>query len=162
MLGSNRRAIADVLAHGSFLALHTAIHPRAVTEFVYRYSSPKRAFVFISFYLAAAAAKSPPTPATGVSTPVITTQQARQEELSSLMSSLRAGGMKPLDISDNEMAKSHGRYLVGGRSTVPNERIFRFEFPERPGALRKFLETLSPVGFNVSLFHYRNQAGGES
>lgn len=78
------------------------------------------------------------------------------------MNALRKGAMKPIDISDNEMAKSHGRYLVGGRSAVPNERVFRFEFPERPGALRKFLESLVPVGFNISLFHYRNQGGGAS
>ncbi len=53
------------------------------------------------------------------------------------------------------MAKSHLRYLVGGRTAVPNERIFRFEFPERPGALRKFLVGMQS-GWNVSLFHYRN------
>lgn len=67
--------------------------------------------------------------------------------------------MKPLDISDNEMAKSHARYLSGGRSKVPDERMFRFEFPERPGALRKFLEGVG-TRFNISLFHYRNQGGG--
>jgi threonine dehydratase len=63
--------------------------------------------------------------------------------------------MHGLDISDNEMAKSHARYLVGGRSIVENERLFRFEFPERPGALKKFLTGLKS-NWNVSLFHYRN------
>lgn len=67
--------------------------------------------------------------------------------------------MKALDISDNELAKSHARYLVGGKAKVQDERMFRFEFPERPGALRKFLEGLGK-GFNISLFHYRNHGGG--
>lgn len=70
---------------------------------------------------------------------------------------MKREGMKPLDLSENEMAKSHARYLVGGRSSVKDERVFRFEFPERPGALRKFLEAMR---FNISLFHYRNQGGG--
>lgn len=69
--------------------------------------------------------------------------------------------MQALDISDNELAKSHCRYLVGGRADVPDERLFRFEFPERPGALRKFLEGLGSR-FNISLFHYRNHGGGTS
>jgi hypothetical protein len=69
--------------------------------------------------------------------------------------------MKALDISENELAKSHARYLVGGKSKVKDERMFRFEFPERPGALRKFLEGLGDK-FNISLFHYRNHGGGSS
>jgi len=68
--------------------------------------------------------------------------------------------MSALDISENELAKSHARYLVGGKSKVQDERMFRFEFPERPGALRKFLEGLGE-GFNISLFHYRNHGGGK-
>ncbi|KAI8872703.1 threonine dehydratase [Ramicandelaber brevisporus] len=63
--------------------------------------------------------------------------------------------MHATDLSHNELAKSHARYLVGGRSSVPNERLFRFEFPERPGALKRFLGELQ-AGFNISLFHYRN------
>mgnify|MGYP001592007092 FL=1 len=142
-----------------FLALHTIIHPRAVTEFVYRYSSTSRAFIFLSFYLSSPAL--PGASLNGTSTPLPTPQALRQEELSTILGELAAGGMKPLDISDNEMAKSHARYLSGGRSRVPDERMFRFEFPERPGALRKFLEGVG-TRFNISLFHYRNQGGGTS
>jgi threonine dehydratase len=66
--------------------------------------------------------------------------------------------MKGQDISGDEIAKSHIRYLVGGRSNAENERLFAFEFPERGGALYKFLTTLQP-GFNISLWHYRNYGG---
>lgn len=83
-------------------------------------------------------------------------QTARETELRSIVEALASDGMRATDISGNEMAKSHGRYLVGGRQKVPNERLFRFEFPERPGALRKFLSGLD-AGWNISLFHYRNQ-----
>lgn len=142
----------------SFLALHTCIHPRAVTEFVYRYSSPTRAFIFLSFYLSSTL----PAPVTTSSaTPPSSPASLRATELSTIVSSLQAQGMKALDISDNEMAKSHARYLSGGRSHVAHERMFRFEFPERPGALRKFLEGLAGT-FSISLFHYRNQGGGAS
>jgi len=73
-----------------------------------------------------------------------------------VLDELERGGMKGHDISDDEMAKSHARYLIGGASDVPNERLFRFEFPERPGALRRFLSSLRNMGWNISLFHYRN------
>lgn len=64
-----------------------------------------------------------------------------------------------VDLSANEMAKVHARYLAGGRAPhVKNEQLYRFEFPERPGALHAFLTDLSK-GWNVSLFHYRNQGG---
>jgi len=63
--------------------------------------------------------------------------------------------MKGYDISDDEMAKSHSRYMIGGAQRVENERLFRFEFPERPGALRKFLLRMQ-TKWNISLFHYRN------
>ncbi|SJX62168.1 probable ILV1-anabolic serine and threonine dehydratase precursor [Sporisorium reilianum f. sp. reilianum] len=76
-------------------------------------------------------------------------------ELDSILAALTADGMTPIDLSGDEVSKSHLRYLVGGKTHVPNERIFRFEFPERPGALRKFLVGMQS-GWNVSLFHYRN------
>ncbi|CBQ72308.1 probable ILV1-anabolic serine and threonine dehydratase precursor [Sporisorium reilianum SRZ2] len=76
-------------------------------------------------------------------------------ELDSILAALTADGMTPIDLSGDEVSKSHLRYLVGGKTNVPNERIFRFEFPERPGALRKFLVGMQS-GWNVSLFHYRN------
>ncbi|KAJ7287488.1 tryptophan synthase beta subunit-like PLP-dependent enzyme [Mycena rebaudengoi] len=122
---------------GSFVALHSVIHPRAVTEFIYRYnchSSPDRAHVFMSFKLESA---------------------TRTTEVAALLKMLEAEDMIGFDISDNEMAKSHARYMIGGSQVVPNERVLRFEFPERPGALRKFLLGLHH-GWNISLFHYRN------
>ena len=76
-------------------------------------------------------------------------------ELDAILAALAADGMTALDISGDEVSKSHLRYLVGGKNSVDNERIFRFEFPERPGALRKFLVGMQS-GWNVSLFHYRN------
>ncbi|KAJ7647289.1 tryptophan synthase beta subunit-like PLP-dependent enzyme [Roridomyces roridus] len=122
---------------GSFVALHSIIHPRAVTEFIYRYncySSPDRAHVFLSFRLESG---------------------SRATEVPALLKALEAEDMVGFDISDNEMAKSHGRYMIGGSQVVPNERVLRFEFPERPGALRKFLLGLHQ-GWNISMFHYRN------
>lgn len=76
-------------------------------------------------------------------------------ELASILAALTADGMTPIDLSGDEVSKSHLRYLVGGKTSVANERIFRFEFPERPGALRKFLVGMQS-GWNISLFHYRN------
>ncbi|GAA5914149.1 hypothetical protein JCM6882_004939 [Rhodosporidiobolus microsporus] len=163
-LGEGKEAMLRVIIPekpGAFLALHSVIHPRAVTEFVYRYSSSRRAFIFLSFYLSSSSSRpaaSAPAGQSGTSTPALTPQQLRARELSSLTASLEGLGMKALDISENELAKSHARYLVGGKSKVENERMFRFEFPERPGALRKFLEGLGDK-FNISLFHYRNHGG---
>ena len=89
----------------SFIALHTILPPRAVTEFSYRYNSPSIAHIFLSFILAS---------------------DNRTKEVEDVLSALDAKGMKGFDISDNELAKSHARYMVGGRSNVDNERIFRF------------------------------------
>ncbi|KAJ8518287.1 hypothetical protein ONZ45_g4648 [Pleurotus djamor] len=136
-LGEGREALLSVEIPerpGSFIALHSIIHPRAVTEFIYRYNDPSIAHVFISFNI---------------------DPLARAAEVDGILSALERDGMKASDISDNEMAKSHGRYMIGGCQSVPNERLFRFEFPERPGALRTFLLGLHK-GWNISLFHYRN------
>ncbi|EJD41692.1 threonine ammonia-lyase [Auricularia subglabra TFB-10046 SS5] len=136
-LGEGRETLLSVEIPerpGSFVALHNTIFPRAVTEFAYRYEGPARAHIYMSF---------------------ITESTNRVEEVRALIEKLANLGMRAIDISDNEMAKSHARYLVGGRQRVPDERVFRFEFPERPGALRKFLQTL-PATWNISLFHYRN------
>lgn len=140
-LGEGREALLSVEIPekpGSFIALHSIIHPRAVTEFIYRYSSPEVAHVFLSFQLEG--------------------KQDREHEVAEVIRSLEAEGMPALDISDDELAKSHARYMVGGRRDVPHERVFRFQFPERPGALRKFLLGLHH-GWNISLFHYRNHGG---
>jgi len=81
-------------------------------------------------------------------------------ELSDLLDKLEVSGMPAIDISGNELAKAHARYIVGGRVNVKYERIFRFEFPERPNALQKFLVTLHETNTkyprNITLFHYRN------
>ena len=140
-LGEKREALLTVTIPerpGSFAQLVEAVLPQAVTEFGYRYSSPSHASVLM-----------------GIS---VSSATARQSELESLFTRLTNSGMTPTDISDDELAKTHLRYLVGGRSAVPDERLFMFEFPERPGALFKFLSTLRP-GQNISLFQYRNVGG---
>lgn len=136
------------------------VHPRATTEFIYRYNDAQRAQVFLSFQLSST---------------------NREKEVADLLAQLQTFDMRGTDISDNELAKSHARYMIGGRVKVPNERLFRFgeytlkseqsnsiaglmsilflEFPERPGALRRFLEGLHS-GWNISLFHYRNHGAG--
>ncbi|KAL0569804.1 threonine deaminase [Marasmius crinis-equi] len=139
-LGEGREALISVdipEKPGSFATLHSFIHPHPVTEFIYRYnshSSPDRAHLLFSFKLE-------------------TTD--RSTEISNLLKALDANDMKGFDISDNELAKSHGRYMIGGAQQVSNERIFRFEFPERPNALRNFLIGLK-TDWNITLFHYRN------
>ncbi|KDR75861.1 hypothetical protein GALMADRAFT_248592 [Galerina marginata CBS 339.88] len=137
-LGEGREALLTVEIPerpGSFIALHSIIHPRSVTEFIYRYNvSGDRAHVLLSFKLQSS---------------------SREAEVRDLLSALEREDMKGFDISDDEMAKSHVRYMIGGCQKVPHERVFRFEFPERPGALRKFLLGLQQ-GWNISLFHYRN------
>ncbi|KAF8342257.1 uncharacterized protein EI90DRAFT_3143628 [Cantharellus anzutake] len=137
-LGEGREALFSVEipdVPGSFVELHSVIHPRAVTEFSYRYSSMRHAHIFLSFILQT---------------------NSRSDEISTFISQLKSKNMVAYDISDDEMAKSHARYMVGGASDVPDERLFRFEFPERPGALRKFLAGLKNDSWNISLFHYRN------
>ena len=122
---------------GSFASLIEAVLPNAVTEFSYRYSRPDSANIFM-----------------GISVNAST----RTEQLSQLIDKLGRSGMQAVDLSDDELAKSHIRYLVGGRSNAENERLYMFEFPERPQALRKFLKAVRPDQ-NISLFHYRNYGG---
>ncbi|KAJ8097844.1 tryptophan synthase beta subunit-like PLP-dependent enzyme [Lipomyces tetrasporus] len=117
---------------GSFRLLLDVIYPRGITEFSYRFSGGVDAYIYISF-----------------------TVDNRDIEVPAILEELSGKGMKGVDISDNELAKSHARYLVGGKAKVDNERIYRFEFPERPGALKKFLDGLK-IGWNITLFHYRN------
>ncbi|KAF5326586.1 hypothetical protein D9611_000253 [Ephemerocybe angulata] len=137
-LGEGREALLSVdipERPGSFVALHTIIHPRAVTEFIYRYNvRGDRAHVLLSFKIESG---------------------NRATEVQDVISALADADMKGYDISDDECAKSHVRYMIGGCHKVPNERVVRFEFPERPGALRKFLLGLQQE-WNISLFHYRN------
>ncbi|MEE9560419.1 MAG: threonine ammonia-lyase, biosynthetic, partial [Acidiferrobacterales bacterium] len=78
------------------------------------------------------------------------------KETKRLIANLRKHGYQTLDMIDNEMAKLHIRHLVGGRApNAMNETLYRFEFPERPGALRNFLDKMGQT-WNISLFHYRN------
>lgn len=125
---------------GAFEKLHEIILPRAVTEFSYRKKSTKNgndgkhdnANIFVSFSV-----------------------KNRQEEIAEVLEKLEAAGMSGIDVSDNELAKTHARYLVGGQPDIPNERLFRFEFPERPNALKNFLGGVQ-TKWNITLFHYRN------
>ncbi|KAK3848155.1 MAG: tryptophan synthase beta subunit-like PLP-dependent enzyme [Linnemannia gamsii] len=135
LLGEQKEALLSVVIPekpGAFLQLYKHIHPLMVTEFSYRYAPHRRAQIYMSFLC-----------------------QDRRREVPLIMEKLAKEDMQAWDISEDEMAKSHARYMIGGRSEAANERMFRFEFPERPGALLQFLEGLR-AGWNVSLFHYRN------
>jgi len=140
-IGEKREALLSVSIPerpGAFASLIKAVDPMAVTEFCYRYATADHANILIGLQVR---------------------PSSRTRDLEDLIVRLEKEGMKAADVSDNELAKTHIRYLVGGRSAVSDERLFTFEFPERQGALFKFLTTLQP-GFNISLFHYRN-AGGD-
>lgn len=119
---------------GSYRKFIQMLGSRAITEFNYRYAGPiGPAHIFAGIALSRG-----------------------EPEKRELISALEASGYPITDLSDNEMAKVHVRYMVGGRVMgLADELIFRFEFPERPGALLKFLEALAPT-WNISLFHYRN------
>jgi threonine dehydratase len=118
---------------GSFRHFCETLGRRSVTEFNYRYSDSAKAHIFVGVELHRGLAE-------------------RRE----LVEHLQAKGYRVKDLSDNEMAKLHVRHMVGGRSpNIANERIYRFEFPERPGALLDFLNAIG-TDWNISLFHYRN------
>ena len=122
---------------GAFIELIKSVLPNAVTEFSYRFAKSESANVLMGMSVNAA---------------------DRTTRVTDLLKRLGKGGMDAHDLSDDELAKSHVRYLVGGKSGAPNERLYMFEFPERPGALVRFLTTLRPDQ-NISLFHYRNHGG---
>jgi len=134
-LGEKREAILAVTIPerpGSFREFCSLIGTRNITEFNYRYADPRQAHVFV-----------------GV-------QVRDREETRRLVHRLRRRGLKTLDFSNNELAKLHIRHTVGGHAPgVDNEILYRFEFPERPGALMKFLSAMRG-DWNISLFHYRN------
>jgi threonine dehydratase len=134
-LGEAREAILAVRIPerpGSFRMFCSLIGARNITEFNYRYADPANAQVFV-----------------GV-------QVHNRGETESLVRILREHGLETLDFTDNELAKLHIRHLVGGHAPgITDEILYRFEFPERPGALMKFLDSMSG-GWNISLFHYRN------
>ncbi|MGM0679107.1 MAG: threonine ammonia-lyase, biosynthetic [Pseudomonadota bacterium] len=118
---------------GSFRKFCEAIGSRGITEFNYRYADPAQAHIFVGVQM-------------------LHGEQEKHE----LFAQLEAGGYPYRDMTDNEMAKLHIRYMVGGRvDGVKHECLYRFEFPERPGALLRFLNHMGEH-WNISLFHYRN------
>ncbi|NOU01615.1 MAG: threonine ammonia-lyase, biosynthetic [Gallionella sp.] len=134
-IGEKREAILAVTipeTAGSFRKFCALLGKRNITEFNYRYADPKAAQVFVGI------------------------QVRDQSETSDLVSKLQQSKLPTLDLSENEMAKLHVRHLVGGHApAAKDEIIFRFEFPERPGALMNFLNSMNH-NWNISLFHYRN------
>jgi threonine dehydratase len=135
-LGEQREAVfAATIPErpGSFKQFCRLIGKRNVTEFNYRYADPPDAHVFVGLEVKGRA------------------------ETGKLLATLERHGIRTLDLSDNEMAKLHVRHLVGGRApSAEHEVLYRFEFPERPGALMRFLDSMRQ-DWNISLFHYRNQ-----
>ncbi len=144
-VGEHREAILAVTIPekpGSFRKFCALIGARSITEFNYRYADAKEAQVFV-----------------GV-------QVANREETVKLVAALKKKGLATLDLSDDEMAKLHIRHMVGGHAphlggSDSVELLYRFEFPDRPGALMRFLECMS-AGWNISLFHYRNHGADYS
>jgi len=134
-LGEQREAVLAVTIPekpGSFKAFCALIGTLSITEFNYRYADSGAAHVFV-----------------GV-------QVRNRCETEKLLALLERKGLKPVNMSDNEMAKLHVRHMVGGHAPqAKNETLYRFEFPERPGALVKFLDSMGQ-NWNISLFHYRN------
>jgi threonine dehydratase len=135
-VGEEREAMFAVTIpeeRGSFKRFCELIGPRSVTEFNYRISDAKLAHVFVG----------------------LTTHG--RDESARIARGFKRHGFRTLDLTHDELAREHLRHLVGGRSELAHdEQLFRFNFPERPGALMQFLASLHP-GWNISLFHYRNQ-----
>jgi threonine dehydratase len=118
---------------GSFRRFCALVGSRNVTEFNYRIADSQVAHIFVGI------------------------QIADRRDAKVLAKSFEQHGFATLDLTDDELAKQHLRHMVGGRSPLArDELLYRFEFPERPGALMKFLTSMAP-NWNISLFHYRNQ-----
>lgn len=134
--GEHREALLAVTIPerpGSFLNFCESLGTRGITEFNYRFSDPQQAHIFVGVQMSK-----------GI------------EEKDRLISKLSEMDYPVMDMTMNEMAKLHIRYMVGGKAdNARNERVFRFEFPERPGALLRFLKRMGQK-WNISLFHYRN------
>jgi threonine dehydratase len=133
--GERREAIFAVTIPeepGSLRKFCDCMGKRNLTEFNYRIADEKEAHIFV-----------------GV-------QIQNRADAAKMVESFEACGFKTLDLTDDELTKLHLRHMVGGRSPLAhNELLYRFEFPERPGALMKFVGSMSP-DWNISLFHYRN------
>jgi threonine dehydratase len=134
-LGEQREAILAVTIAerpGSFREFCALLGKRSITEFNYRYADAKVAHIFVGF------------------------EVAGRHETTELLHAMHKRRIEAYDLSENEMAKLHVRHLVGGHAPeAEHEILYRFEFPERPGALMRFLDSMSR-GWNISLFHYRN------
>ena len=134
-LGEQKEAVLAVTIpeeKGSFRRFCQALNSRVITEFNYRFVGKTKADVFVGMKISGL------------------------DERQRICQSLNEQGFEAVDLTDNELAKLHVRYMIGGPN--PNsaqERIFRFEFPEAPGALENFLDTLGEL-WNITLFHYRN------
>jgi threonine dehydratase len=134
-LGEQREAVLAVTIPerpGSFRRFCATLGAKNITEFNYRIADSKEAHIFVGI------------------------EVGSREETSRIVRNLKGRGLKTLDLSDNEMAKWHVRHMVGGRAPFArDELLYRFEFPERPGALMRFLDSMRS-DWNISLFHYRN------
>jgi len=136
-IGERREAILSVTipeVPGAFKAFCGTIGKRNITEFNYRGTDEQTARVFVGLTVA-----------------------PQSDDVDELVQKLEGQGYSAADLTDNEMAKLHVRHMIGGKITLneTEERVFRVEFPERPGALMKFLDALGS-DFNISMFHYRN------
>ena len=136
-IGEQREAVLSVTIPekpGSFRTFCNALGRRNITEFNYRYADQGSAQVFVGLSVVPGG-----------------------EDLAQLLKALRDKGYQAQDLTDNEVAKLHVRYMVGGHAPtgLDDERVYRVEFPERPGALAKFLSGLGQR-WNISMFHYRN------
>ena len=135
-LGEQKEAVLAVTIpeeKGSFRRFCKDISGRVITEFNYRYGKGNSANIFVGVKLSSG-----------------------HDELELLIKELTDKGYGVTDLTNNELAKVHVRYMIGGQTNLPTEeRLFSFEFPEYPGALEKFLDTLGEL-WNISLFHYRN------
>jgi threonine dehydratase len=134
-VGEQREALIAVTIPerpGAFREFCGTLGRRSITEFNYRYADPEVAHLFVGI------------------------EVADRRETKKLLAELARRRIAAFDLTDNELAKLHVRHLVGGHApAVEDEIVYRFEFPERPGALMKFLDSMS-AGWNISLFHYRN------
>ena len=134
-VGEQREAVFAVTIpeeRGSFRRFCATLDGRSITEFNYRIGDSAQAHLFV-----------------GV-------QTAGRDDRDILLASFHAQDFRVLDLTDDELAKLHLRHMIGGQSVhARDERLYRFEFPERPGALRRFLDRMHP-DWNISLFHYRN------
>ena len=135
-VGEHREALFAVTipeARGSFKRFCELLGPRSVTEFNYRIADAAVAHIFVGIAI------------------------SKPDEAAKLARTFTKAGFETLDLTHDEMAKQHIRHMVGGRSELArHERLYRFVFPERPGALMRFLSSMHP-DWNISLFHYRNQ-----